>query len=770
MTRGKVVSLMLLTALGAVLFGVSALADTVMQGRVSFADQSGLVKGKDDSDWSYASLNSLVMPGDTVWADDKSALEIEFSGGVFLRLADGSRLDVMEVPPSALFRGTTGSFYVQRVRRSNGDVSFDTPVGAVAVSPDSQIRVDILEEGATTVTVRWGSATIHAEGGEPVTLHAGERSFIDPGYLPSAPVVFDRSQEDAFDTWNRSRARDLAEGSVPTPIQSSYAGGEAPIGVSDLKGRGEWVSIDNAPYWHPTAVGYVPYQYGYWSYVPVQGYVWVDNYPWAYVTTHYGHWRYDAGYGWCWGYYGAYRPAYAYTVHYGNSFIWAPLSVYGYPVCYDTYASFSIGDVRFSYGFSSYAYDYAVFGGYHSVFIVDYHHIYDDHHHHHFNDCDYWRIDADASPYKNAGRPHWPSDRVRTFAPDRVYRGATVASDGSTRAVDRATALQARQHATRPIGATPVFRTARTAGATPSAPGVRRADLRRVSLTNPSATRTARGPDSTRFGQGTPGVRTYSNDQARGAAPLNRASGVDRPSVPSERAGISSPSRAQQLAPSGSPERGRLAPRENATRPFPATTRPARPNDAAPPAAAQDSPVERPRQQTTRPDVSLPEHSVERPVPGGNRTFSSEGPRPATTRPQIAETPRPQVIRPTPPDRQVETVPRQQFSRPSYDAPARQQYSRPEAPQPQVSRPEPQRPVYESGRRQEVVRPAPQFTPQPQPQPAPGPQPQQQFRPSASEPSGRTFNAPSGVTGGGANAAPSAGRSGDTSGRSRDRS
>ena len=53
-------------------------ADTrpVTHGRISFTDQSALVKGTSDADWSYAGVNSLVMPGDAVWADDESALEV----------------------------------------------------------------------------------------------------------------------------------------------------------------------------------------------------------------------------------------------------------------------------------------------------------------------------------------------------------------------------------------------------------------------------------------------------------------------------------------------------------------------------------------------------------------------------------------------------------------------------------------------------------------------------------------------------------------------
>ncbi len=761
MLRATSVSGTVLAALGALFAAVTAPAETITHGRISFTDQSGLVKGTDDSDWSYAGVNSLVLPGDSIWADDESALEIEFSGGIFLRLADGSKLDVIEAPPSALIRGTTGSFYIQRVRRSSGDVTFDTPVGAIDVSPDSQVRVDILEEGATTVTVRWGQASIHSEGGEPVRLKAGERSFIDPGFLPSTPVVFDRSHEDAFDTWNRSRARTIAEGSLPTPIQSSYSGGVAPMGVSDLNGYGEWVYIDNAPYWRPTVVDYVPYRYGSWSYVPAQGYVWVDNYSWAYATTHYGYWRYHARHGWCWSYHGAYRPAYAYTVHYGDRFIWAPMDVYGYPVHYGAYASFNIGGVQFSMGFSSYSYDYHVYGGgYHSVFIVDYHHIYNDHHHHHHDNHDYWRIDSDRSPYRDAGRPHWPSDREeRTFAPERVHRGATTASDGTTRARDRAQTLETRQ-ATRTKSVAPV-RLARATGDTPTAPSARREATRQVRIAEPGSTRVARVPDYTATGDNKgPRARTYINDEARGSKPLSRGSAADRPSAPSERVRVDGSPRERgggdQSAPGAVKEPAGNRSRTITTRPTPRVTRPSDPaaDGSAPensgdrvrpiaprptPDHVQQFPVERPRPTTTRRSVEPNgQQTLDQPVPDRgpvvNRPTSDRGndrqierPRPTVTRPQVAETPRPQIVHPQQPQRQSAPERQQPIARPQ-GAPERVHQS---APQPQISRPEVQRPSPD--RQQQFSRPEPQ----PAPQVAPAPQPRFESRSSAPESSGR---------------------------------
>lgn len=180
--------------------------DDAMYARVSFGSGGAMVKGFGDADWSYASVNTLILPGDTLWVDKTGTLEVEMSGGTFLRLADGSKAEVVAAPPEAAIRGWIGAFYVQRVRRSTGAMVFQTPVCSVEADQDTQARFDILSTGATTVSVRWGQATVRGDTGQPVLLQTGQRSYIDPGYLPSDPVPFDRAEEDAFDAWNRERS------------------------------------------------------------------------------------------------------------------------------------------------------------------------------------------------------------------------------------------------------------------------------------------------------------------------------------------------------------------------------------------------------------------------------------------------------------------------------------------------------------------------------------------------------------------------------------
>ncbi|GMW01121.1 MAG: hypothetical protein AMXMBFR84_22580 [Candidatus Hydrogenedentota bacterium] len=413
----------------------------LLHARVSYEGGGGLVKGPDDSEWSYAVTNSLILPGDTLWADKGGTMEIEFAGGNFLRMADGSKIEVKQVSPSLSLNGWLGSFYVQRVSRSTGDVTFRTPASVVDVKDDSHVRVDVLEDGSTTVSVRWGRAYVRTDVGSPVLLTGGMRTYIDPGLLPSTPMPFDKAAEDDFDAWCRERARLLALGDSAVP--TTVAPAPATLGFRDLTAYGEWVTLDNTPYWRPTVVvNYVPYRYGHWSYVPAYGYNWVGDYPFCYVTSHYGRWSYKPAYGWLWCYDSAWSPAWCVTVRTGSRYMWCPVDFYGYPVSYGS-ASFTVGGVHFSIGASTYcnAADlyygpcatYPVYGNYANdcdVTNVNIWNIYTG---------DYWnRQGRHRNPYSNLNSPM----TVRNYAPQRVIRGPELRGNQSELASVRHRSLE----------------------------------------------------------------------------------------------------------------------------------------------------------------------------------------------------------------------------------------------------------------------------------------------------------------------------------------
>jgi len=432
--RGRA-GLVLCAALLASCFAGGAWASDLLHARVSYDSGGALVKGSEDAEWSYASVNTLILPGDTVWVDQEGILEVEMSGGSFLRLADGSKAEIDQLPPSANVLAWTGSFYIQRVNRSTGDLSFRTPAARMAVDKDTQVRIDVVGDGATTVSVRWGRVVVSADGAAPVAVTTGYRVFIDPGLLPSEPMPFDRSQEDSFDTWNRERAKILALGdtAIPETVRKT-----SPIGYSDLNSYGEWVYVDNRTYWRPTVVTeYVPYRSGYWSYVPSYGYTWVGSYPFCYTTSHYGRWTYNSGYGWLWCYDPVWSPAWAATVRYGDNFVWAPLDLYDRPSYYGG-ASFTIGGVRISIGASSYCSASSLLYYGPSATYPAYGNIFTNVN---TGDIYIWNINA-GGRYRSPLPSYGSSALVRDYNPQRVIRGFSGGTSTRLAASDRVTRLE----------------------------------------------------------------------------------------------------------------------------------------------------------------------------------------------------------------------------------------------------------------------------------------------------------------------------------------
>ena len=410
----------------------------IVHGRVSFSVDSGLIKGTEDDDWSYANVNTLVLPGDALWVDEEGTLEAEFNGGTFLRLVDGSKAEIFATPPQARFKGWEGSFYIHRVRQSTGEVIFETPVGDLSIENDSQVRVDILDEGSTTITVRWGTAVYYPQGGAAIRIHQGKRIYVDPGYTPSQPEDFDKNYEDAFDSWNRERSRSIAIGSQNNPIGAKGIQ-SAPIGSADLNGYGEWVTVDNRRSWKPTVADYVPYQRGSWSYVPSQGYVWVGYYPFSYITSHHGYWDHHNRHGWIWSYNPVYSPAYVASVRYGDMHVWAPLGIHGDAVYHGNNYT-TIGGFRFGFGTASYVYANQIYHGNSYVHGFYRHHVNYGYNTHAYR----WNLYNHKSPHYTH-RPRYKTHyRSRDYSPSRVMRGSDRHANGYDHARTRVSHLESR--------------------------------------------------------------------------------------------------------------------------------------------------------------------------------------------------------------------------------------------------------------------------------------------------------------------------------------
>lgn len=306
--------------------------------RVSDLQGELAVRGYDEDDVSYVDRNSIIRPGDVLWTDDKSNAEIELERGAWLRLAEDTKLEIRELPPSAEFRLWTGSVYVDVSERVGEPLRIQTPAGDVDIFPESVVRIDLAQDDNARVSVFSGRAVAHGDGGRDERLQSGDRIYLEAGRITQAPTRFDRDDLDGFDEYNRQRVDYYVARPIPQEIE------EPIIGAHELADFGVWVEIDNTRYWRPrVADDWRPYSRGYWSWAPGCGYAWVDYEPWGYTTCHYGRWLYRPVYGWLWCPRYTWSPAWVYWSNCLDYYGWAPLDPWGRPCYYGRGSGFSIG-------------------------------------------------------------------------------------------------------------------------------------------------------------------------------------------------------------------------------------------------------------------------------------------------------------------------------------------------------------------------------------------------------------------------------------------
>jgi hypothetical protein len=260
-----------------------------IKGQVSFNPA-----GTDD--WVGAVVNRPMTTGDKLWTDQDGRAELHV-GSAAVRLGSTTGFSFLNLTDHMMqLRLTEGTTNI-RVRRLGGDeaIEVDTPNLAFSILRPGLYRINVNEEGDTTmVTVRDGEGEVTG-GGAAFTVHPGEQGiFTGTDSLNSN--IQTMPDDDDFDRW--SDQRDLREDHA---VARRYVS-EDVIGYEDLDDYGGWRPVpEYGTVWFPhvSVVGWAPYRYGHWAYIAPWGWTWVDDAPWGFAPFHYGRWV-VAGGAWGW--------------------------------------------------------------------------------------------------------------------------------------------------------------------------------------------------------------------------------------------------------------------------------------------------------------------------------------------------------------------------------------------------------------------------------------------------------------------------------------
>ena len=284
--------------------GSAAAADAEPRvARVAFVEGEASYLNADADEWTAVDVNAPLVTGDRFWSGSGGRAEIQLPGGVYARLSNDTELELLEVSDQAVQVkvGVGTATFRLREAPAGEHVEFSTPTTALVARARGVYRIDVAEDGQTTVAVREGEADAYL-GDQRYRLERGRGArIVDASYVTDdvPPIdVFDATQvaNDPWDDWEAQRAARLQNA-------SSYQYVDADVyGAEDLDDYGSWDRHETyGPVWRPTrvAAGWSPFTQGRWVWQDPWGWTWVDYEPWGWAPSHYGRWVYvqDA---WAW--------------------------------------------------------------------------------------------------------------------------------------------------------------------------------------------------------------------------------------------------------------------------------------------------------------------------------------------------------------------------------------------------------------------------------------------------------------------------------------
>lgn len=314
--------------------------------RISYLTGNLYIQKASDLAYVEGAVNMPVVTGDRIGTDEGRA-EIFFGSGAYLRLDQGTKIDVLNLPKRdqnlTQIRLWTGSLYLN-IRRLAQEKSIELHTEDISlyVLDAGLYRINVRENTATEVLVFRGMLEAAGESGS-VLLKDNQRMEAYQGQYTSQPQSFFATADDSFDRWSGYR-----DSQVNKRMARSYLPEELNDYEHELADYGRW---DYYPaygnIWIPggMASDWRPYYNGRWIWYAQCGWTWLPYEPWGWVTSHYGRWHWSLQVGWYWIPTTVWGPGWVnwYSGH--DYWGWTPLSYHGYPgviinnVYYDRYSN-----------------------------------------------------------------------------------------------------------------------------------------------------------------------------------------------------------------------------------------------------------------------------------------------------------------------------------------------------------------------------------------------------------------------------------------------
>ncbi|MEA2338936.1 MAG: hypothetical protein QOE82_2943 [Thermoanaerobaculia bacterium] len=326
-------TLLLLSALAVV--ALPSYARDRSHSYITYDDGGTTIRQSEDGRDVEARVNMPVFPGDEVTTGRRGRVEIHMADGNVIALDRSTSVEFKSILDSydgdseqTVVELKYGHVAIQRDDETRQLLRLDTANASYAAGEVAIYSVEADAKSHDRVTVFDGTMEVRTPS-RTVRVREGEEARVDDGGIYD--LISSHNTADEFERWFIQRASKYSS-ATGRYLDHSLAYSESELGTS-----GSWFFAANFGgwCWRPhVAVGWRPYNNGYWRHSPGGVLVWVSYDPWGWVPYHYGRWAYEAAYGWVWLPGAAYAPAWVYWM-YGPSYIgWAPMGWYD---CYRPY-------------------------------------------------------------------------------------------------------------------------------------------------------------------------------------------------------------------------------------------------------------------------------------------------------------------------------------------------------------------------------------------------------------------------------------------------
>lgn len=278
--------------------------------RLSVASGDVSVKRGDHTEWIAGALNAPLMEGDSISVSQQGAAEVQFDHAHFARLAGNTEIRIVQIA-SDFNQGNPGQGSLHRIevgrglvtwrvlRQTNISAEISTPLAGVHPLGQSAVRVEVMPDSTTLVTVRHGEVDVQSSRGTERVREGGLmtiRQGAGPVGNESEYQITQAAPVDRWDTWSDQRDAYLLRAASPQYVSQDVYGAE------DLDAYGRWSNDPQyGQVWTPNvAADWAPYRDGRWVWEDYYGWTWVDSQPWGWAPFHYGTWYQRAGFGWSW--------------------------------------------------------------------------------------------------------------------------------------------------------------------------------------------------------------------------------------------------------------------------------------------------------------------------------------------------------------------------------------------------------------------------------------------------------------------------------------